>query len=50
MSVKARKVKWSKYNSLKGLNITDGIDPAEYIRKLREKEDKNWSLNKEESK
>ena len=33
-----RKVKWSKYNSLKGLNITDGIDPTEYVRKMRDKE------------
>ena len=38
-----RKVKWSKYSSLKGLNITDGVDPAAYVRKLRDKERDAWN-------
>ena len=38
-----RKVKWSKYSGLKGLNITEGIDPADYVRKMRDKERDVWN-------
>ena len=37
------KVKWSKYSSLKGLNITDGIDPTLYVKKSRDKERDVWN-------
>lgn len=38
-----KKVKWSKYSSLKGLNITEGTDPAEYVRKSRDMERDVWN-------
>ena len=33
---KTRKIDWNKYASLRGLNMTNGVDPAEHIRKMRE--------------
>ena len=37
-----RRVNWKKYGVLKGLNITDGKDPAEYIGSSRDKERDVW--------
>ena len=40
---KKKKVNWDKYSMLRGLNVTDGMDPAEYIRKSRDKERDVWN-------
>ena len=36
---KKKRIKWNKYSSLRGLNLTNGVDPAEYISKMREDRD-----------
>ncbi len=37
-----RTVDWKKYSTLLGLNITDGADPAEYIRRIRNDDRDPW--------
>ncbi|MBO4235215.1 MAG: hypothetical protein J5928_02060 [Firmicutes bacterium] len=40
---KKKKVNWDKYSTLRGLNVANGMDPAEYIRKSRDKERDVWN-------
>lgn len=37
-----RTVNWDEYEVLKGVDITECTDPAEYIRKMRDEDRNPW--------
>ena len=39
---KTKKINWNRYSALRGLDVADGMDPAKYVRKSREKERDVW--------
>ena len=36
---KGKRIDWNKYSALRDLNMTNGVDPAEYISNMREDRD-----------